>query len=245
MTTAAERLRLLYEVSRRLATFTDLDELLRYATRRTRELFGAEGCSVLLLDQTRREFYFPAASQSEASAGTEARLSEVRFPADRGIAGWVLSHDESVHVADAGSDERFYRGVDQATSMQTRSILCAPLRSHAGNVGVVEVINPAPGTGAEDLEFLEALAADIAVAHENAAMQRRLRGDLFELRRVSRLAGATLAGLGAILGAGALFGYLARDLALSSVVTQPAVWVALLLVAAGGALVAATRRAGR
>ena len=37
------------------------------------------------------------------------------------------------------------------------------MRSHSGNLGVVEVINPGPGVSDEDLEFLEALANDIAI----------------------------------------------------------------------------------
>src|SRR5437867_13148830 len=98
------RLQLLNDVNRRLATFTALDELLRYATRRGRELLDAEGCAVLLLDGARHEFHFPVASQSEARAASEARLADVRFPANQGIAGWVLAHDEAVLVADAGSD---------------------------------------------------------------------------------------------------------------------------------------------
>jgi GAF domain-containing protein len=233
LSTANERLRLLYEVSRRLATFNDLDELLRYATRRTRELFAAEGCSVLLLDKERNEFHFPVASQSEARAASAAQLSEVRFPADRGIAGWVLAQDQAIFVADTETDGRFYRGVDVVTTMHTRSLLCAPLRSHTGNLGVVEVINPGSGTSEEDLEFLEALAADIAVAHENAALQSRLRGDLFELRRLSLFAGVGLAGLGLLLGLGTAFGHLARALPLGELSGHPAVWAALVLVAAG------------
>ena len=39
MTDASTQLRVLADVSRSLATFTDLDDLVRYATRRTRELF--------------------------------------------------------------------------------------------------------------------------------------------------------------------------------------------------------------
>ena len=82
-----DRLHLLYEVTRRLATFTDLDELLRYATGRTRELLDAEGSAVLLLDPARREFNFGVASQSEAHRATSARLLEIRFPAHLGVAG--------------------------------------------------------------------------------------------------------------------------------------------------------------
>ena len=241
MTTAAERLRLLYEVSRRLATFSDLDELLRYATRRTREMFEAEGCGVLLLDEARREFYFPVASQSESRRVTEKRLAELRFPADRGIAGWVLEHDRAVFVADTTTDPRFYGGVDQVTSMQTRSILCVPMRSHAGNLGVVEVINPGPGVSDDDLEFLEALASDIAVAHENASMHSKLRGDLGSLRQMCLWAGVAVAAFGLLVGLGTIFGRLVYALPLSELGTHPGTWTAAVLLVAGAALAALSR----
>lgn len=241
MTTASERLRLLYEVSRRLPTFTDLDELLRYATRRTRELFAAEGCSVLLLDRSRREFYFPVASQSASRQVTAERLAEIRFPADRGIAGWVLENDQSVLVGDTSTDSRFYGGVDEVTSMQTRSILCAPMRSHDGNMGVVEVINPGTEMSPEDLEFLEALANDIAVAHENAAMHAKLRGDLGSLRQMCLWVGGALAGVGVLVGGGTIFGRLVYGLPLAELLSHPGAWTAVLLLGAGAALVAISR----
>ncbi len=133
-----DRLHLLYEVTRRLATFTDLDELLRYATSRTRELLDAEGSAVLLLDPARREFTFGVASQSEARQATSARLLEIRFPAHLGVAGWVLAHDEALAVADAQHDPRFYNGVDQVTNITTRHSLrtpARPVREHRGDRG--------------------------------------------------------------------------------------------------------------
>lgn len=242
MTRASDRLHLLYEVSRQLATFQDLDDLLRFATRRARELFEAEGCALLLLDRERGEFFFPVSSQAESSGGAAARLAEIRFPADRGIAGWVLTNDEATIVEDTGKDQRFFDGVDRSTAMQTRSLLCAPLRSRSGNVGVIEVVNPAPGLCTrEDLEFLEALAGDVAVAHENAALYDRLRGELIGLRQVCLFAGLALAALGILVGAGTLFAHLARALPLAELLRRPGLWAGFASLAAGGALVAISR----
>ena len=110
---SSERLHALYELNRRLATFTDLEDLLRHATQRARELLHAEGCALLLFDPARRELHFPVASQAESRRASEPRLAEIRFPADRGIAGWVLARGEAVCVADVTRDARFYSGVDQ------------------------------------------------------------------------------------------------------------------------------------
>jgi len=242
MTTAADRLHVLYDVNRRLAAFTDLDELLLYATRRTREVFAAEGCGLLLVERQRNEFYFPVASQTAASPASAARLSEIRFPADKGIAGWVLAHDETIFVEDTINDPRFYPGVDQKSQAATHSLLCAPLRSQAGNIGVIEVINPgSTSRGREDLELLETLAADIALAYEKAALYEQLRGEVISLRQASTIAGSGLVGVGLVCCLGTVLGHMAWALPLSELPTRPVLWVGAAAILAGSGLVAVAR----
>ena len=228
-----ERLRLLYEVNRQLSSFVSLDELVRYSTRRARELFDADGCALLLLDGDRRELYFPVASQRESRRDTEAQLGEIRFSAERGIAGWVLAHGESVFVDDVRHDPRFYGAVDAQTNMVTRSILCAPLRTRSGTIGVIEVVNPATAAARDDLDFLEALAGDIAVAHENARLYEQLRGEIVNLRQVLRLIGIALMGIGAVCSAGALLVHLGRALPLGEIFAHPMMDGGLLAIAVG------------
>src|SRR5262249_20076302 len=153
-----------------------------YATNRARELFEAEGCALLLIDQDAGEFRFPIASQSATSSGTvQRRLKEVRFPITQGVAGWVHANGKAVVIAGAQDDERFFRGVDKMTGMTTRRMLAAPLRTSGGAIGVIEVINPrAIGDG--DLVFLEALGSDVAIAHERAAFSAALRAEATGLR---------------------------------------------------------------
>jgi GAF domain-containing protein len=238
----SQRLRILYDLARRLATFTNLDDLLRFATRSARELFDAEGCALLLLDRRRNEFFFPIASQAEARRDSGARLAEVRFPADRGIAGWVLSHGQSHLVEDTSQDARFYDAVDRSTEMHTRSLLCAPLRTRAGPIGVIEVVNPAARCLSRDhLDFLDALASDIAVAHENAALSARLRGEVVSLRKICGLTGLGLLAGGALFGAAVVFTHLARALPLAELPSRPGTGMAAVLLAAGVGLVALGR----
>ena len=242
METDTNRLHLLYEVSRRLASFTDLNELLSYVTRRARELLDAEGCAVLLLDHARHEFYFPVASQRESREAGDTLLAEVRFPADRGVAGWVLEHGEAAAVQDAAHDARFYAGVDRLTNLSTRAILCAPLRTRSGIIGVIEVINPAHEAATDDLQLLEALASDIAVAHEKAALYAHLRGDVVRLYQLCRIAGLGLVILGIALGVGVTFATLAVALPLRSLPTRPGMLEAVGCLLAGLLLLGVVRR---
>lgn len=236
-----DRLRLLYDLNRRLSTFTDLDELVRYVTRRARELFRADGCALLLFDARRNELYFPVASQREGRAATQEQLAEIRFPADFGVAGWTFRRGEAVLVTDARTDSRFYPGVDQQTGLETRSILCAPLRTRSGNLGVIEVINPAEAPTQDDLQFLEALAADVGVAHEKAALYGRLRAEALELRRLCSLMGLGLLLAGLLFGSGAVLMLRARALPLYDLLLHPGLLVGVLCLLMGVALVGVAR----
>jgi GAF domain-containing protein len=233
----SHRLRLLYDLSRRLATFNDLDDVLRQATGALRELFDADGSAVLILDDDTRELRFPLASQREGGRPAADRLAELRFPADQGIAGWVLQHGEALAVEDVGNDPRFYRGIDEATGATTRTLLAAPLRTEGASIGVIEVMNPAPERiGSADIEFLDAVASDIAVAYAKAELHDRLREEAATLRFLTRLMGAVLLVGGIAVAAAAVLAVLARAMPFGTVLTQRALLAGLCAAIAGVAV---------
>jgi GAF domain-containing protein len=240
--TAENRLHLLYELNRRLTTLDDPKDFQSYITRRTREIFNAEGGSLLLLDRSKNEFYFPIASQSAASHVTPAQLAEIRFPADRGVAGWVLANDQAVWVPDVSKDSRFYSGIDEQTATETHSILAAPLRTSTGNIGVIELVNPADGNvDKEDLEFFEMLASDIAVSYEKAALLDRLRGEVSALRQLCRGLGVVLLGGGLLAAVGAVFfGCAGRTVERAA--GGAGLWIGIVGAVIGVALIRAARR---
>jgi GAF domain-containing protein len=234
---ATERLQVLYELSRRLGTFDDLDALLRDATRAVREVFAAEGTAILLLDASGTELRFPIASQAEGAAGTEKMLTELRFPAAQGIAGWVLTHGQSVAVDDVNQDPRFYPGVAKATGVPTRALLAAPLRSRSETIGVVEVINPAGDRfDPEDAAFLEAVASDIGIAYEKAYLYAQLHREVRSLRGLTRIGGGGLVVIGGLLVAAAIFANLAFAMPWARLFTRPGLWAGILAAITGVAL---------
>jgi Nif-specific regulatory protein len=174
------RLRLLHELGCAFAARLELDELIPLIVGRCQETFAAEGASVLLLDADRGELYFPyAAGPPEVTA----RLAACRFPASAGIAGEVLASNRAVRVDDVSADMHFYGGVDRATGLRTRAILCAPLTSRDGTIGVIQVVNPVRAAfDDDDLACLEVLASSVAVAIENARIYARLKESAAGLR---------------------------------------------------------------
>jgi Nif-specific regulatory protein len=164
-----EKLWLLLELSRGFSALMDLDELLPQVIAKTKKVFQAESCSLLLFDEERQELYFPLTS--EESPEMDQRLREIRVPVDRGIAGWVVKNGRPALVRDVSGDERFYPEVDRLTGGATRDLIYAPLRTKTRITGALGLRNKQVGTFTEeDLLMLEALAGPIGIAIENASL---------------------------------------------------------------------------
>jgi sigma-B regulation protein RsbU (phosphoserine phosphatase) len=178
----AARLRLLYELGCAFAARVELDELVAEVIARCRDVLNAEGAAVLLLDPQRAELFFPYVADEDPAVAR--RVLHLRFPADRGVAGAVLSSGVSLRIDDVATDARFYGGVDQSSGLTTRNLLCAPLSSRQGPIGVIQVLNhQGGGFSNADLTFLDALAGSVAVAIENARMYAQLKQQVAALER--------------------------------------------------------------
>ena len=182
---STQRLSLLFELSRASSALIELDELLRFVNARTKEVLGAESCAILLLDETSEELFFPVSS--DLSPEVESRFKEIRFPADKGLAGWVLQHGTPTIIPDVTQDDRFYPDVDRQSGAQTRDLLYAPLRTRHGVLGVIGLRNKLIGRfDEEDLAFLDALAGSIAIAIENARLYAQVKASEERLHTLVR-----------------------------------------------------------
>ena len=102
----------------------------------------------------------------------------LRLKMGQGIAGWTAENNQSAVIPDVSVDKRFFPNVDLRTGFVTRSVLAVPLAIKDKVLGVIQVINP---VGAKqrfdenDQKLLEALAASVAVAVENARLYAKMR----------------------------------------------------------------------
>jgi len=181
----AARLRLLYELGCAFASRMQLDELSAFVVQKCREVLDAEGAAILLLDAERDELYFPYVADLDAEA--QARLSNLRFPASSGIAGAVLRSGRALRVDNVSTDPRFYGLIDQQSGLTTRALICAPLTTEQGTIGILQVLNPRGGCFTDDhLAFLEALAGSVAIAVANARMYAQLKQQFLALQQAQR-----------------------------------------------------------
>ena len=172
--TTVEQLALILELSRAFSALIELDELLPTIIKKTQEVLGAESSAILLLDEEKHEFFFPVTSDVRAERAERLRI--IRFPADKGLAGWVLQHGTPALIPDVTQDARFYADVDVQTGATTQGLLCAPLRTSHGTIGVLELRNKRLGIFTEeDLTVLEALSGPVAIAIENARLYQKVR----------------------------------------------------------------------
>ena len=169
------RFRLLYDLGCAFAARIEIDQLIPLVVTKCREALDAEGASVLLLDDERKELYFPYISEEDPEVGE--RLARLRFSAELGIAAAAIKGGKALVVNDAQNDPRWYQGIDKMSGLVTRNVLAAPLSTRQGTIGVVEVVNGRSPNGFsdDDLSFLEAISGSIAIAIENARLYTQVR----------------------------------------------------------------------
>jgi GAF domain-containing protein len=174
----------LVESSIQLNSMLNLPDLLNAIVGRALELLEAESGALLMHDEGTNELIFEV-----ATGETGPTIKDLRMPADQGIAGWVLTNDEPVLVNDIANDPRFYDQVDRATGSSTRTLLAIPLKIRETPIGVVEVMNKTGEGGftARDQELAMALAAQAAVAIDNARLYQKLADALVASRMSYRL----------------------------------------------------------
>jgi adenylate cyclase len=168
ITELVRRTTALVDVANRVSDTLSLDVLFPRLMEVVTEILNAERSSLFLYDAETRELF------SRVMQGNV--MGEVRFPADRGIAGSVFTSGRSEIIADAYADPRFNRSVDTETGYRTRNILCVPIRNKKKVViGVTQALNKREGEfDLEDMQSLEALSSQAAAALENARMFERV-----------------------------------------------------------------------
>jgi len=177
-----EALNRMVQVSLRMNSTLKLQPLLEYIMDAATEITGAEAASILLMDKNTNELSFTA-----ATAGSDDLMGLV-VPLEGSIAGLIISENRAIIIDDAAHDPRHFKNVDQAVEFQTRAILGVPMRIRENLIGVLEVLNKREGRfNDEDLRHITILAAQAAVAIENARLITAIQKANEELEKLNKL----------------------------------------------------------
>src|SRR5690349_14804055 len=96
--------------------------LLQPIVETARAVFGAAASSIFILDLKTAELVFGAV----AGAGEESLVGR-RFPADTGIAGWVVKSQQGLRLDDLTDNPLFARDAAESTVYVPRALMAAPL----------------------------------------------------------------------------------------------------------------------
>ncbi len=167
--------RQLIEIARDLASTLDLNTLLKRIITAASEITQAEAASILLYDATMRQLYFQVATNID-----QPTMRGLIVPLENSIAGWIVTHRQTVRIEDVHSDSRYFDDVERTTGFQTTSLLGIPLIAKDKVVGVLEVLNKRGGNFTdEDEDLLNVLGAQAAVSIENSRLHREIE-QIFE-----------------------------------------------------------------
>jgi len=160
-----ERLQVLLHFAQNLQAQLELDKLLYTTMEEVARILNADRCTVFLLDEEKQELW------SLVAMGIE-KGKEIRFPADKGIAGHVAMTGEILNIPDAYRDSRFNPEIDRKTGYRTRNMLTMPMSDkNEAIIGVFQVLNKEDGAFShEDEELLSAISKIAATAIENSLL---------------------------------------------------------------------------
>jgi transcriptional regulator with GAF, ATPase, and Fis domain len=164
-----ERISLLFKMGMLMNSETNMSSLVDLLIREAPSIMNAERATIFLADYDTEELF--------SHAGVGLYCHQIRIPWDKGIAGWVFTHSQSLNIVEPYTDPRFNKEVDLFTGFRTKNLLCVPLRSPSGAViGAFQVLNKRAGVfTSTDLEILEILASQAARSIEHAREWELLR----------------------------------------------------------------------
>jgi adenylate cyclase len=162
-------LEVLVEVSRRLAAYDSLDDVLHALVEMTTTELNAERSTLFLNDPSTNELF------SRVAQGHIKR--EIRMLNTTGIAGHVFTSGEPLIILDPYGDARFNSKIDEQTGFETRNIVCVPIRTVNGEViGVAESLNKRKGTFTkEDMQLLASMTTQGTAALQGAVFIERMK----------------------------------------------------------------------
>jgi len=175
----------LLRISKALHKLRTLDDRLKYITKEIKQLVGAAGASVILLDEEKQEFFFRVTAYDDQATGK--RMREIRFPASKGVAGAVYKSGEPLIVTDTSESEFFFKTVDDEANFETKNMLDVPLWQEDRMIGVLCAVNKKHGTFDQtDVEMLTTIAGMVAMPIENARINDELKRSYDEVTTFNR-----------------------------------------------------------
>ena len=183
----AETLLVLNEVGREISSILDVEELLRRAAELVKRVIDYQIVSIMLYDEEQKVFRH----RLDVKHGQRVQ-GKLRVAATEGIVGAAATLREPVLVPDVTTDPRYL-----LVNPETRSELAIPMIYKNKVIGVLDLESPQLNYFTEEhVQTLTILAANLAVALENARLYEQVARDEARMERdlqaAKRIQGALL-----------------------------------------------------
>jgi len=178
------RLRRLVELSARLNSTLNLNELLSLIIQTAAETLSCEAASILLYDEKLRQLFFAASTGNGAE-----KLAEIAVPLDNSLAGTIFRTREPIILNRIEGDPRHNPEASRHIGFTTKALLGVPLHIRDGrSIGVLEALNKKKGSFTEDdKNLLVVLASHAAVAIHNAQLVQALKKAYDDVSKADQL----------------------------------------------------------
>ncbi|HSS61159.1 MAG TPA: GAF domain-containing protein [Candidatus Limnocylindrales bacterium] len=174
---AARELSFLVRLAQAAASTQRPDELLELIIRETTSAIGADVCSLYLLTPPGEELLLTA-----TNGLNENMVGKVTMRLGEGITGWVAESRRAAVVPDV-SKEPHWKWVPGLDEDRFHSMTSVPIESGPRLVGVINVQSTERREfNSGDIDFLRAIAAQVAGILERSELQRRTEVQLAEIR---------------------------------------------------------------
>lgn len=166
-----QRMEMLLNVSKTLAVYETLDEMLSKLVEITTSAVDAERGTIFLNDKAANELY------SRVAQGNFQR--EIRILNTTGIAGHVFTTGAPQIIDDAYTSEHFSPEIDKETGFKTNSVLCVPIKTVKGEIiGVAQALNKKHGVFTEaDLNIFTEMTSQAVTILQSAQFIEKMHKD--------------------------------------------------------------------
>ena len=183
----ADELFSLYQMTQKLYSILNWDELLDEILKVVVESFGYLNSAILLADSEKHELYVKA-----AHGFPDERIRDLRIKiGEEGITGWVAQTGQPLVVGDVDQEPRYVMGITKC-----KSEIAVPVKLKGEVIGVLDAeSDKISAFGQRDVRVLSQLASQIAVVLENSRLfskERRKCMQLALLNDVARKVVSTL-----------------------------------------------------
>jgi signal transduction protein with GAF and PtsI domain len=183
----AEQIKALSQISKAIASELYLEDILKLIVAVTAQLMDSHICSLLLIDEKKKELVIRA-----TQSVSEAYNKKPPLKIGDGIAGKVAKENKPMAVKDI-TKEKEYKNKDIAKKEKLKSLLCVPLSVRGKVIGVINCYTPKAHKFSEtEIDVLTSIASQAAVAIENTELMvksRVIQEELEARKKIERAKG--------------------------------------------------------